>query len=291
MRIDFYQLLLRLTGAFGPWLLVCVSRCIATGYFLLSRKRQESCRLYRMIYPERSVLYHLWCTFRQYQNFTTIHFDRYLANHGQPTELVTEGRERLEEAIGTSGAILLMSHLGNWEMAARVLMQTKRDIRLLLYMGKKEKEGVERTQKEELRQAGVTIIGVDQESSDPFSVVEGMRVLGEGGLVSMTGDIVWRADQRCLDVSFLGQTAKIPEAPFVFALASGAPIYVFFAFRTGKNRYHVTFSEPLVVKAASRAERRQCIQEAAQGYATILESALRSHPLEWYHFDHFVSTP
>ena len=291
MKIDFYELLVQTANRLGPWFFIAVSRIIAAGFFLLPRRTRESRRLYAFLFPERGRLYHLWCTFRQYQNFTTIHTDRYLASRGQSTAFVEEGVQNLEAAIGRSGAIILMSHFGNWEMAARLLMRDRQDLRLLLYMGVKEKEGVEKTQKEELRRAGVTIIGADQDGGSPFAVVDGVRLLREGGIVSMTGDIVWRPEQRCVQVTFLGGTASIPEVPFVFAMVSGAPIYVFFAYRTGTNRYRFVLSEPISVRAANRAERKKAIAEAAQRYADLLEEALRTHPLEWYHFDRFVHQP
>ena len=74
----WYKLLIRVAGLCGPWLFVVVSRIIATGYFILSWRVAESRRFYAALYPERGGLYHLWCTFNQYQNFTTIHFDRFL---------------------------------------------------------------------------------------------------------------------------------------------------------------------------------------------------------------------
>ena len=145
-----------------------------------------------------------WCTFRQYQNFTTIHVDRFQAARSRTTSFTSQGWEKLEAVIGHQGGILLMSHLGNWEMAATLLKQQRDDLQLLLYMGVKEKEGVERMQKDDLRRSGVTIIGADQEGGSPFAAVEGIRFLQSGGLVSMAGDIVWRSDQRKVRVSFLG---------------------------------------------------------------------------------------
>lgn len=290
MRIDGYSLLVRIANRLGPWIFVVVSRCIAAGFFLFSPRVKESRRLYAVLFPQRGRLYHRWCAFRQFQNFTTIHLDRFLHNRGKTAEFISVGTERLEAGIGRSGAILLMSHLGNWEMAARLLMLQRQGLRLLLYMGVKEKEGVERTQKEELRRAGVTIIGADQESGSPFAAVEGIRLLQAGGLVSMAGDIVWRTDQRRIPVSFLGHLAYVPEAPFIFAMVSGAPIFVFFAFRIATNRYQVILSEPITVRAESRTARKKAVAEAAQRYADLLEEALRSHPLEWYHFDRFIDT-
>jgi predicted LPLAT superfamily acyltransferase len=284
----WYKLLVRVAAFGGSWLFVVVSRIIAAGFFVFSRRVPESRRFYAVLYPKRTKLYHLWCTFCQYQNFTTIHFDRFLARRTPSATFVSEGWEKLEAVIGHQGGILLMSHLGNWEMAAMLLKQQKEDLPLLLYMGVKEKEGVERMQKDDLRKSGVTIIGADQNDNSPFSAVEGIRFLQAGGLVSMAGDIVWRSDQRRVCVNFLGHDAYLPEAPFIFALVSGAPLFVFFAFRTSKNRYRFTLSDPISIKSATRTERPEAIARAAQQYADLLEQSLRQHPFEWYHFDRFI---
>ncbi len=283
-----YRLLLRMARLCGPWLLIVFSRIIAAGYFLFSSKVSESRRFYGALYPEQGRFYHLWCAFRQYQNFTTIHLDRFLASRTDTTTFTAEGWEKLEAVIGKQGGILLMSHLGNWEMAASLLRRQQEDLRLLLYMGVKEKEGVEHMQKEDLRRAGVTIIGVDQEGGSPFAAVDGIRHLQSGGIISMTGDIVWRHDQRKVRVRFLGHDAWVPEAPYIFALLSGAPLFVFFAFRTGKNKYRFTLSDPIAIRPHARKDREQAIAEAAQHYADLLEKMLWEHPFEWYHFDRFL---
>jgi len=288
MKEPYYRFIVRMTRLCGPWLLVVISRCIATGYFLFSGRVPESRRFYGALYPERGRFYHLWCAFKQYQNFTTIHLDRFLASRTETTTFTSQGWEKLEAVIGRQGGILLMSHLGNWEMAARLLRQQKEDLRLLLYMGVKEKEGVEHMQKEDLRRAGVTIIGVDQEGGSPFAAVDGIRFLQSGGIISMTGDIVWRSDQRKIRVTFLGHDAWVPEAPYIFALLSGAPLFVFFAFRTGKNKYQFTLSDPIAIQSKTRQDREQAIAGAAQQYADLLEKMLREHPFEWYHFERFI---
>lgn len=292
MNNFWYRLLSRVTDLVGPWFFTLVARLIATGFFLLSRRRQESLHFYKILLPQKGHLAHLWHTFKQFQNFTTIHFDRYLAGRQQDVKFTTEGWERLKPTIGNSGAILLMSHLGNWEMAAKLLKNQQPDLRLLLYMGVKEKEGLERLQKEDLQQAGVSIIGEEQQGGSPFSALEGINFLRSGGLVSMTGDIVWRQEQRHVKVNFLGHTALLPEAPYVFALVSGAPLFAFFVFRRAKNSYHLRLAEPIRLAVTSREQRPQAIAKAAQQYADQLAEMLRQHPDEWFHFDPFlIKTP
>ena len=288
MKGFWYGLLTHSAELVGSWLFVIVSRIIAAGFFVFSGRVPESRRFYAALFPERSRLYHLWCSFRQYQNFTTIHLDRFLAGRTRHTSFTEQGWDKLEAVIGKDGGILLMSHLGNWEMAARLLKQQQEDLPMLLYMGIKEKEGLERLQKEELRKAGVKIVGVDKNEESPFSVVEGIRFLQDGGLVSLSGDIVWHEGQRQVQVDFLGHKALLPAAPYIFALVSGAPLFAFFSFRTSSNSYHFSLSDPIVIQASSRQNREAAISRAAQHYADLLAKALREHPFEWYHFERFL---
>jgi lauroyl/myristoyl acyltransferase len=203
----------------------------------------------------------------------------------------SEGWEHLEQILQKkSGAILLMSHMGNWEVAAHLLMRKHQEIRLLLYMGIKDKEQIEGIQKESLSHSGIRIIAVDQHRGSPLDIVEGIKFINSGGLVSLTGDLIWKKDQRAIPVKFLGHEVYLPETPHLFALLSGAPLFIFFAFRKGKKQYHFTMSEPVSVQASSRSERAAAIRQSAQRYADILEETLRRNPLQWYHFEPFLGS-
>jgi len=265
------------------------ARIVACGFFCRPARTRASRRFYRALFPERGRFYHLWCVFRQFQNFTTIHVDRCRAVLGLAPVFVSEGLEWLQQAVANGqGAILLMSHLGNWEMAARLLTQRLPDLKLLLYMGEKEREGIEGSQKEGLRRQGVTIAALGRDENDPFAAVPGLRFLQDGGIVSLSGDIVWQGNQRFLEVDFLSGRARLPAAPFALALASGAPVFVFFAFRIGAGRYHFRLVEAIHVRAEKRADRAEAMLAAAKRYAILLEQAVSAHPCQWYHFDDFL---
>jgi lauroyl/myristoyl acyltransferase len=215
--------------------------------------------------------------------------DRFLLQEFNDVRYTSKGLEHLNQVLENGkGGILLMSHMGNWEMAAHLLTREFHQIRLLLYMGVKQKEQIEQLQKESLARKGIRIVAVDQEGGSPVDIVEGIRFIQSGGLVSLTGDLVWRKDQRSIPVTFLGHEVYLPETPHLFALLSGAPLFIFFALRTGKNRYHFSMSAPILPSASIRAERAAVIRQSAQKYADILEETLRLHPLQWYHFEPFL---
>ena len=189
------------------------------------------------------------------------------------------------------GGILLMSHMGNWEAGARLLRRNIPDLRLMLYMGRRAKEQIERLQKEDLAASGIRILAADPESGSAFDLVEGAAFLKSGGFVSMAGDVVWRSDQQGLSVRFLNHTVRLPEAPFMLALVSRVPLYIFFAAQRGPRQYHFSVSGPVAVTAATRDLRRAAVQQAAQTYAAHLEAQVRRNPLEWYHFEPFLGPP
>jgi len=285
----FYAILTALSNVFGTWLFALAARGVAAGFFLFCpRRATASARFYRALFTDRSRLYAWWCAWCQFQSFTAVFVDRYLFRDDGSVSFTFEGREHLIEAMERGrGGILLMSHMGNWELGARLLRRQIPELRLLLFMGRRTKEQIERLQKEDLTASGIRILAADQEAESPFALVEGAGFLQDGGFVSLAGDMLWRPDQRAVAVQFLGRTVRLPEAPFMLALLSGAPLFVFFASSRGRGRHHFSVSAPMTVAAEFRAERRAAVIGAAQAYADILERQVRRNPMEWYHFEPF----
>jgi len=290
MLIFYYKCITILSKTLGLWVFTLSAWIIATGYFLFFPARvKTSIKFYRALYPDRSRFYHLTCAWKQFHNFTDVFIDRFLLEEFDDVSYTSQGWAHLEKALsGESGAILLMSHVGNWEVAAYLLKRRKRDLKILLYMGTKHKEQIEGIQKQSLSQSGIKIIAVDPDSGSPADIIEGIKFIDSGGIVSLTGDVIWRKEQRSVGVSFLGHDAYLPETPHLFALLSGAPLLIFFAFRTGDRKYHFTLSEPIYVQAPARADRTAAIRRSAQKYADILEETVRRNPLQWYHFRPFL---
>ncbi len=263
---------------------------VASGFFLLFPSRlAASLRFYRALFPDKPFPYHIRSAWNQYHHFTTIFLDKFLIEKSGDISYTSEGMEHLQEALSKkSGAIILMSHMGNWEMAAHLLKKNDPGFRMLFFMGKRRKEQMERLQREDLHRSGIKIIALDQNGGAPFEILEAVCYLRTGGVVSMTGDVVWRNDQKTIPVRFLGHEAKLPETPHALSLLTGAPLLVLFAFRVGIARYRFSLSHPVYVRSESRSERRNAVGKSAQQYATLLEKAVRRYPLQWYHFSTFL---
>ena len=293
MREKFYRYLTILAGILGPWALGLGARLVAAGYFLFFPARAAvGMRFYAALYPGRGRLYHLVCTWRQFHNFTSVFMDRFLLQSDHEIRYTFQGREHLLRALQQKrGGIILMSHMGNWEIAAHLLRRSIPQLRLMLYMGQRAKDEIERLQKEDLQANGIRIVAVDRDGGSPFDLVEGAAFLKSGGFVSMTGDRMWRREQRAVPVQLFGRRAHLPEAPHVLALISGTPLYIFFAAGTGPGQYHFSLSAPIHVHATARADRQAAIERSAQRYADLIERQLHQNPFEWYHFETFLGPP
>ena len=271
----------------GVWFFRTFSWFIATGYFFLFPARvAHSLKFYRALFPERNFPYHLHCAWKQYHNFTNVYIHRFVAKFKDEVEFTKEGWEYLDEAVEKkTGAIIVMSHIGNWELAAEML--SRKGLPIMLYLGAKHKEQVERIHKDKLAQSGVRIVTTSEKESSPFALLEGINFLREGGIVSMTGDRLW-GDQRSIKVNFLGHEVRLPDTPHLFALMSGAPLMTFFVNQKAPGKYHVAVSRGRKVVAASRQDRTDAVLASAQAYAEQLEQAARQNPFEWHHFEKFL---
>ena len=287
MKKFSYKVAVYFSHRLGVWFFRTFSWFIATGYFFLFPGRvANSLKFYRALFPSRNFFYHLYCVWKQYHNFTNVYTHRFVAKWKDEVEFTKEGWEYLDEAVEKkTGAIIVMSHIGNWELAAEMLQ--RKGLPIMLYLGAKHKEQVERIHKDNLVQSGIRIVTTSEKESSPFALLEGINFLREGGIVSMTGDRIW-GNQRSVKINFLEYEVQLPDTPHLFALMSGAPLMTFFVNQKSPGKYHIVVSRGRQVLASSRQDRKNAVLTSAQAYADQLEQIARQHPFEWNHFEPFL---
>ena len=291
MQAWFYQWLSKVSRQTGPWFFELMARLVAAGFIVLSPKQvAASARFFRTLFADDSTSAFVR-TWRQYQQFTPVFLDRFLLYHSNGLRYRSKNWPQLEKRVADGrGVIILMSHLGNWEIAAHFFKLKTMDVPVLIYMGARQKEQIERLQKEALQKQGLHIVAVGESEASPFKLLEGLQTLRNGGVVAMTGDRLWHAGQRAVTVDFSGKKVRIPEAPYRLALLSGCSIVPFFALRIAPRSYSIIALEPIMVSAPKRSEQVAVIRRAAQTYTDHLAQMARRHPNQWYHFSAFFDT-
>jgi lauroyl/myristoyl acyltransferase len=280
----FYYLTAAVSRLVGPWFVRIVAWFIAAGHFAFLKRRKYSVEFYSALFSGRGRIYHHWRAWKQYQSFTDVFTDRMFLNE-KKTSYTSDGIELIEEALESGkGGILLTSHMGNWEIAAYFLKRLGH--RLMLFMGEREKETLEKMQKGGLADSGIEIVTAGM-SDQSYALINGLKFLKAGGLVAMSGDRLWTDGQRFVEVSFLEKKARLPEAPHALAMISGAPLIPVFALKTGQYRFHFNAAGSYSLQKRHKRDRNHNIEKSAQDYALLLAGMARKHPDQWYHFDPF----
>ena len=287
MKALLLKALSKTSLALGSWVMRFVAWWIATGYFLFqSSRRNSSVGLYEVIFPGRGPLYYLYCAWRQFHSFAGTYADRIDAYSNQRLVTSAEGREKLVEAGRRgNGGIILISHMGNYEVAVRAFQEL--GLRLLVIMGEKEAKQVAREQRETLMAQGVRIHVATAQDASPFGGLEALQFLREGGFVSIAGDLVWTDQRSLVPVRFFDRDVGLPAGPHLLAFVSGAPVFTLFTFRVRRGRHQIILSSPRQVKTTARSERNAAIQASAQEFASAMEGMVRRHPFQWYVFEPF----
>ncbi|MGE5838384.1 MAG: hypothetical protein ACM34H_00510, partial [Deltaproteobacteria bacterium] len=235
---------------------------------------------------ERSGWYYLYCAWRHFHSYAATFAERIEIDREKGVTTPTQGKEEFAEAARKgSGGIILMSHLGSFEIAAHAFRELR--LKLLLIMGEKEAKQVARDQREAMKARGIYIQVAAPGEDFLFGGVEAIKFVREGGFVSVAGDLVWTEQRSRLPVSLFGREVGLSAGPHLLALVSNAPLFTVFTFRVEKGKHLIIMSPPREVKATSRSERSAALQASAQAYANDLEAMVRQHPFQWYIFEPF----
>jgi lauroyl/myristoyl acyltransferase len=178
-----------------------------------------------------------------------------------------EGGERV--ALLEPPLISLTAHVGNWELAGRLLAgRTERTTHVVVA----EEEALHLEQWVRRNGDGVRFVT----RSRPTISVELVAALRRGEVVAVQGDRALGTRGDAL-IPFFGWPAPFPLGPFVLARAAGVPLVPAFCVLDANDRYTVKVVEPLVV---SRGDE----EEAARAWVAILEDVVRQHPTQWFNF-------
>lgn len=290
MKAFFHKMTIRVSFLLGSWFIRFFAWWIATGYLLfLPSRRRFSLQLYRSIFPNKRGWYHLYCAWRQFHSFAATYADRIEIDSKKGVTISTQGQEGiLEAARRGSGGVILMSHLGNYEVAARAFQEM--GIKHLMMMGEKEARQVSRDQRDTLSARGINILVATGQGDSVFGGLEAIRFISEGGFVSLSGDLIWTKQRSLLPVKLFDREVALTSAPHLLALISGAPLFTLFTIRVKRGMHKIIISPPRQVKAPSRSERNMALQASAQVYADELEEKVRQHSFQWYIFEPFFGS-
>jgi lauroyl/myristoyl acyltransferase len=177
------------------------------------------------------------------------------------------GAEHLDEIQG--GAVSVTAHVGNWELAGR-LLATQRRQRTHIVVTPDEAPALGRW----VRRDGDGVRFVPR--SHPAIGLTLVKALRRGEMVALQGDraIGTRGD---VALPFFGRPAAFPLGPFILAGAAGVPVVAAFCMLGASRRYTVRLEPPIVVERGQE-------EAAARTWVAMLERIVGAHPTQWFNF-------
>lgn len=235
----------------------------------------------RRMYPGSGWPYRVWCVYMIIVNQGKCLIDRYALGMGLVEfEYEIAGFGRALEALGSSdkGAVLLTSHMGNWQASMTAIDRFGRKVNLL--MRNELNEAVRKVLDIYCRGDSVRIIYTDQFLG---GMVQCSTALARGELVSIMGDRAYGAS--AVEVEFLGGRAMLPVSAFVLAATMQCPLIIMFTARVAGGTYHIDMSNVIHPAFSGRKNRKRELGGWIRLYAASMESFAREHPLQWFLFE------
>jgi lauroyl/myristoyl acyltransferase len=169
----------------------------------------------------------------------------------------------------TGGVISLTAHVGNWELAGRLL--ARRAARTThVVVAEEEGRELERW----VRRNGDGVHFVTR--SRPTVSLTLVAALRRGEVVALQGDRALGTRGDAL-VPFFGDLAPFPLGPFLLAAAVGVPIVPAFCVLGADYQYRVIVMDPLHVWAGGE-------RDALAAWVRNLEALVRERPTHWFNF-------
>ncbi len=227
--------------------------------------------------------------YRHFFTFAARALDTVIAwDGGIPRAAVTASDAgALTDAVADQrGAVVIVAHLGNVDLARALLDETTRN-RLAVLVHTRHAANYNRVLRRFSPDAALNLIEVGEIGAG--TAIDLRELVERGGWVVIAGDRTPVVNTgRVIRVPFLGADAAFAPGPWILAALLGCPVRLLFCLKHGDG-WCLTlepFAERIVLP---RRDRGAALQAYASRYAARLEAYARVAPFQWNNFFDFWS--
>ncbi|GJL82843.1 MAG: hypothetical protein DHS20C01_24770 [marine bacterium B5-7] len=224
-------------------------------------------------------------SYRHIYSFALSMAEKYAAWCGdyEPIALqdVNEVDKLLKDLPSNRGAVLVVSHLGNFDLAMTAgVSKTDRTYHILI-----DHFGTRRFNSE--RFAAMQNDRLFFYDTDNFGIDSAMQLyqaMDDGDVVVIPVDRIGGKRNAAVDIRFLDGQIHLPTGPWIMAHVLKCPVVAVFICRE-KEKYRVItrrLSDGLGF--GDRRSRNKNLQEIVQSYAHFMEEVVVEYPEQWYNF-------
>jgi len=201
----------------------------------------------------------------------------YYGPRPKPFRIQEPARNNMAQALARGrGLILATAHVGNWDVAGRVLHRTWRTVHLV--MGREPNETTQEYSRHTREQAGMRVIFSDSSVFSAFNMIQALR---RNEIVAIQIDRNnGELNSRVKRVQFLDAEAAFQEGPFQLARLSGAPVMPVVTLRRGRRHYEIVLGNPRWVDRDVTGDAERALRETVG----FFERTIREHPEQWFRF-------
>lgn len=180
------------------------------------------------------------------------------------------------------GVVVLTSHFGTWEIAARLMQRFGRRVNVV--MAREKNPTVEEFQSTLRERNGLRVIHSD---SSPFASLNMLQALRRGEVVAIQLDRS-APGQVTRAIEFFGAPAQFQFGPFALARVADVPLWPVFAVRLGVRRYRIM---PERLRVIPRDASEEQVLDVMRDVVRSFEGHVRAYPNQWFQFAPFWDTP
>jgi phosphatidylinositol dimannoside acyltransferase len=186
------------------------------------------------------------------------------------------GVEHVDEALAAgTGVVLVMPHMGNWDVGGRWIATRGDGVRLVSVAERLEPERLFELFLRHREELGMDIIGLDDHGvgQQLATALAGNRMVCLVADRDLSG--------KGVEVEMFGRARRVPAGPALLALSSGAPLLVVGIYEEGGD-WRCVFGRPLEVERTGN--RREDVRALTRAMAKGFEAAIAASPTDWHMF-------
>jgi KDO2-lipid IV(A) lauroyltransferase len=263
--------------------LIAIPTALFFGY-VLKRERKAVASNLRQITGRRglSLYWKVYRVFYSFSDFMVSYCYVPGATHEQLLAMLVNDESNaavIEKHLSVGkGIILWTAHLGNPELASRLLEMHGRPVNVARVV---EDQPAEKILRERMASDRLKVIDL---RGGPLAAIELLNALRRNEIVAMQGDRVYHP-RHTANVSFFSKSTAFPLGPFLLSQVSGAPVLPAFVIRQSWLRYRIVSGTPILPGGSGDDD---ADQRAALALAvSFLEAQVSVHYDQWMNFFDF----
>ena len=194
-------------------------------------------------------------------------------------KVTLHGRERLLELLNEGhGLILMLSHVGCWQVALSCLGFLNTPVNVLMH---KEEGDVDKHYYEHKGMPNpYRIIDPDGYLGGVLDMID---ILKKREALCVMGDRVLGSEKNTVTLDFLGGKCRFPFSIFKIASETNAPVAIVFSYKTGPASYEIELATVVRVPGGLGRTGEHYSEHVAQ-FVRALESYTLKHPYQFFNF-------